>query len=289
VGDRHGRGVLVSALAVVLGAVCAVGIVLIVAGLLSGGSGISRKRSRRTNSRSLEQGAVRVAAALVAATAVFLLTQWVTAALATAAGVLVAPSVRARQQDQQARLAKAEALPVWCEMLRDMLQGAHGLETVIKATAHIAPMAIRADTALLAADLNRMSLRDALLAFADRVADPICDQVVMGLRIEGGELSSVLGSIVQSARDGLEVRRRVDAGRASYRWTARFTIAVTLVFALGLSIFDRKYLSAYDGYGQFLLLIVLACFGLGLWMMALVTRGETPKRLLVADGAEAPP
>lgn len=278
-----------SALAVALGAVCAAGIVLIVSGLLSGGSRNSLQRPRRVSTRSLEQVAMRVGAALVAATAVFLLTQWVTAALATAAAVLVAPSLRAHQKDQQARLAKTEALPVWCEMLRDMLQGAHGLETVIKATAHVAPMAIRADTALLAADLNRMSLREALLGFADRVADPICDQVVMGLRIEGGELSSVLGSIAQSARDALEVRRRVDAGRASYRWTARFTIGVTLVFALGLSIFDRKYLAAYDGYGQFLLLIVLACFGLGLWMMALVTRGETPKRLLVADGGEGRP
>lgn len=278
-----------SVLAVALGAACAAGIVLIVTGLLGGSSRPSRERSGEVGRRSLEQIALRIGAALLAATAIYLLTRWVTAGMATAVGVLVAPSLRARQEEQRARLAKAEALPVWCEMLRDMLQGAHGLETVIRATAPVAPMAIRADTALLAADLERMSLRDGLLAFADRVADPICDQVVMGLRIEGGELSSVLGSIAQSARDGLEVRRRVDAGRASYRWTARFTIAVTLAFALGLSIFDRRYLAAYDGYGQFLLMIVLACFGAGLWMMALVTRGETPRRLLAGDGGGGRP
>jgi len=222
----------------------------------------------------------RFAIALAVGVGVFALTQWVVMAVAGAIAVLATPYLRERQRDQRVRLAKEEALPVWCEMLRDMLQGAHGLETVIKATAPVAPVALRRDTSLLAADLARMSLRDALMEFAERVGDPICDQVVMGLRIEGGEVGSVLGSISDSARDALEVRRRVEAGRSSARWTARFTIAIAVLYALGLSIFDRKYLAAYDGWGQFLLVIVLAFFACGLWVMALVTRGEPPKRLL---------
>lgn len=87
----------------------------------------------------------------------------------------------------------------------------------------------------------------------------------------------------------MSMRSQCFSGGCSYRWTAGFTIAVTLVFALGLSVFDRRYLAAYDGYGQFLLVIVLACFGAGLWMMALVTRGETPQRLLAGEGGGGRP
>lgn len=274
-----------SAIAAILGALLAIGVLLIVVGIASPAQPKATPRVRRTSDGAIgERTVLRLGGALGVGLVVFLLTQWVVMAVAGVATVLAMPYLRGRQSEQRVRLAKAEALPVWCEMLRDLLQGAHGLETVIKTTAPVAPVALRHDTQLLAADLGRMSLRDALMAFADRVADPICDQVVMGLRIEGGEVGSVLGSIADSARNALEVRRRVESGRASTRWTARFTIAVTVLFALGLSIFDRKYLTAYDGWGQFLLVIVLAFFAGGLWLMALVTRGEPPKRLL--DGSQ---
>jgi len=287
------------ALAVVLGAILAIWIVVDACGwkmpiTLPDGSRANAVRDvvrepHITIRRSRLKPRLRrwVPIALAVGVGVFALTQWVVMAVAGAVAVLATPYLRERQRDQRVRLAKAETLPRWCEMLRDKLQGAHGLETVIKATAPVAPVILRRDTSLLAAALARgLSLRDALMEFADRVGDPVCDQVVMGLlRIEDGEGGSVLGSIADSARDALEVRRRVEAARSKVRrrvetvrsiarWTARFTIAIAVLFAL--IIFDRKYLAAYGGGGQFLLVFVLTFVACDLWVLVLAAEGAMP-------------
>jgi Flp pilus assembly protein TadB len=124
-----------------------------------------------------------------------------------------------------------------------------------------------------------------LRAFAERVADPVCDQVVMGLLVRGsGDLASVLSSIAASARQELEVRGRVEAGRSGLRWTARVIIGITLLLAGGIALIHGDYLAIYSTpLGEVLLAVVVGVFACGLWLMERVTRGATPPRLLSLD------
>jgi Flp pilus assembly protein TadB len=234
---------------------------------------------------------MRGAVGVVAGVVVGLITGWPVAALAALAGGLALPAISGGRRAQRAQIEKAEALPAWCEMLRDTLSGsAHGLETVIRVTAQVAPVSIRPDTQVLGSNLARLSLDDALLAFADRVDDPVCDQVVMGLRLRGsGDLTAVLSSIAASARQEVELRRRVEAGRAGQRWTARVIIAITVLLAGGITLFHGAYLGVYSTpAGQLMLLVVLGFFAAGLWLMERVTRGHRPPRLLVVDVERSP-
>jgi Flp pilus assembly protein TadB len=223
---------------------------------------------------------------VIAGVAVGLITGWVVAGLAALAAGLALPAIRRNRQAQRAQLARAEALPAWCEMLRDTLTGsAHGLETVIKVTASVAPLSLRADTDILVSNLGRLSLDDSLRAFAERVADPVCDQVVMGLLVRGsGDLAAVLSSIAASARQELEVRGRVEAGRSGLRWTARVIIGITLLLAGGIALIHGDYLAVYSTpLGEVLLAVVVGVFAAGLWLMERVTRGAPPPRLLSLD------
>ena len=270
-----------TALAALFGACIGLGIVMIAYGIWGGDDAPAgpRRDLRAHAGRWLARASVGVIAGLV----VGLLTGWPVAGLAALVGGLALPAIREGRRKQRAQLAKAEALPAWCEMLRDTLSGsALGLETVITVTAQVAPLPIRADTKALAADLSRLSLDDALLDFGDRIGDPVGDQIVMGLRLRGsGDLTAVLGSIAVSARREVDLRRRIEAGRSGQRWTARVIIAITLLLAGGLALLHGQYLATYDTpAGQVMLLVVIGFFVAGLWLMERVTRGRRPPRLL---------
>ena len=285
-----GSGVTVLALSVLLGAGFGLGVFLLVAALGRGGqegaAGGALRRRRRSWRADPESWLVQGGLGVIAGVAVGLITGWVVAGLAALAAGLALPAIRRNRQAQRAQLARAEALPAWCEMLRDTLTGsAHGLETVIKVTASVAPLPLRADTDILVSNLGRLSLDDSLRAFAERVADPVCDQVVMGLLVRGsGDLASVLSSIAASARQELEVRGRVEAGRSGLRWTARVIIGITLLLAGGIALIHGDYLAVYSTpLGEVLLAVVVGVFAAGLWLMERVTRGAPPPRLLSLD------
>jgi tight adherence protein B len=276
----------VTLVAALLGAGCGLGAVLIALGLRGSDAQPQGRRDLRSGVGTwLVRGTVGAVAGLV----VGLLTGWPVAGLAALAGGMLLPAISRGRRAQRAQMEKTEALPAWCEMLRDTLAGsAHGLETVVKVTAQVAPLPIRADARILASDLTRRSLDDALIDFADRVDDPVCDQVVMGLRLRGsGDLTAVLSSIAVSARREVDLRRRVEAGRSGQRWTARVIIAITLLLAGGIALLHGQYLAAYDSpAGQLMLLVVLGFFAAGLWLMERVTRGQRPARLLAAHSEQ---
>jgi Flp pilus assembly protein TadB len=107
----------------------------------------------------------------------------------------------------------------------------------------------------------------------------------MGLLVRGsGDLASVLSSIAASARQELEVRGRVEAGRSGLRWTARVIIGITLLLAGGIALIHGDYLAVYSTpVGEVLLAVVVGVFACGLWLMERVTRGAAPPRLLSLD------
>jgi hypothetical protein len=79
----------------------------------------------------------------------------------------------------------------------------------------------------------------------------------------------------------------IAAGRAQARSEVRITVGVTLVFAVGLLLLDRRYLDAYDSTaGQLVLLVVGLLFAAGFWLTARIAHVREPARFLHADTPE---
>src|SRR5690606_8741785 len=157
-------------------------------------------------------------------------------------------------------------LAAWTESLRDTIAGAVGLEQAIPATTYAASPAIRPALERLADRLRgRTSLPTALQGFADDIDDPSADLIVASLtlnaRLRGPGLREVLSSLASSARDVLDMRRRLGASRSSTRRSVQIVMGVTVTFVLGLSIFNRGYVEPYGTpLGQVVLLVVIGLF-----------------------------
>src|SRR3546814_15651016 len=124
-------------------------------------------------------------------------------------------------------------------MLRDTMAAAGWLELSIISSATVAPPAIRREVAALAVRLERERLPIALQEFATQVDDPTCDLVVAALLLAADKspkrLGELLGMLAVSARAEVNMRLRVEAGRARSRTSVRVVSIATAPFALGSS------------------------------------------------------
>jgi len=256
-----------TALAMLLGAGFAAGALLTVAGLrglgvaglgLAGG-GAARGRPRPRDARR------RLLIALAAALGGTVLTRMPVMALLCATLAFAWPSLfgaRARK----ATIDRVEAIAVWVEMLRDVIAAASGLEEAVLAAsrAGVAPDPIRAEAAALEARLeSRVPFRTAVRLFADELADPSADKVVVALvqarerRVK--DLGQMLSALAASTRDNVAMRLRVDTEREKTRASARFVTLFSLAAAALLLLFAGDYLEPYRSpLGQ----AALACVGL---------------------------
>lgn len=221
-----------------------------------------------------------------------LLTRWPVLAAAGVALVMVGPALMGGAGTEKRAVERLEGLAAWTESLRDTIAGAVGLEQAIPATAYAAAPSVRGPLMTLADRLRvRTPLPIALQGFADDLDDPSADLIVAALvlnsKLRGPGLRDVLTSLSGSARDELEMRRRVGAGRASTRRSVQIVVAVTVVFVLGLSIFNRGYVEPYSStLGQLVLLLVLGLFAAGFAWMRRLSSFELPDRFLFGTGTD---
>lgn len=250
-----------------------------------GATGAPRRRPRLTSSAMPRVGAA-VAAGVLAA----VLTRWPVAALGAAALVWAWPRLTGRGASARDAIEALEALAGWTESIKDTIAGAVGLEEAIPASAPAAGPAIRPQIDRLVERLRaREPLPAALRRFADDLNDPSADLVVAALvlnaQLRGPGLRATLDALATSARDELDLRRRVDAGRRALRSGVRIIVGVTVGFVVLLAALDSAYLDPYDtAVGQLVLALVVGVFGSGFaWLRALA--GETtPPRLLTPAG-----
>ncbi|MEO7942867.1 MAG: type II secretion system F family protein [Marmoricola sp.] len=228
----------------------------------------------------------RLPLAIGAAIVILVLTRWVVLGGATGLLVFFAPSLFGGARSERVAIARLEGLAAWTESLRDTIAGAVGLEQAIPSTATAAAPAIREQLLNLSDRLRvRTPLAAALQQFADDLDDSSADLIVAALmlnsQLRGPGLRDVLTSLAGSARAELEMRRRVNAGRASTRRSVQIVMGITVVFVLGLTLFNRSYVEPYSGtVGQTVLFLILCCFAAGFAWMRRLAAFEVPERFL---------
>ncbi|MEH1012480.1 type II secretion system F family protein [Micromonospora sp. CPCC 206060] len=263
-------------IAVLSGAACVAGLVLAVVALVgtrrppgpSGGSGqwLHRLLHGSGASRREQQAHQMLLLAAVAAGALaFLLTGLPVVGLLVAIAVPGAPWLFTVGKAEQRAIARIEAVGEWTRRLKDVSSTGQGLQQAIIGTVLTAPEQIDEEVRTLAARLQAgWSARSALLAFADEIGDPVCDQVVAALILHlsdrGERLGDVLASIATAAAAEVATRREVEAKRTQPRFAVRFLTGMTLLI-LAYGLVNPDYMRPYGTpVGQLVMVVLGAAF-----------------------------
>ncbi len=276
------------ALAVTGGAVAGVGLLLLVLAVI----GLPRRDpatpSRIPSPKALRQTTVRALVAVGVGIVVLVVTRWIVLAVAVGGLAAVWHKVFGGTAEERRGIARLEALASWTESLRDTIAGAVGLEQAIPSTAAVASPVIRPALNRLVDRLRiREPLPTALMRFADEIDDASADLVVAALvlnaRLRGPGLREVLGELATSAREELDMRRRVEAARRSTRRSVQIIVGVTLGVAAMLILLNRQYVEPYGtAVGQVFLAVAVALFAGGVMWLRRLARVEAPDRFLAS-------
>ena len=229
------------------------------------------------------------AAGLLAGVGVWWASGWPVGGLVVLAATLGLPRVLAPAAAQDA-IARAEALTTWTRRLADLLaSGAGGLSQAITRSAATAPKPLTAPVQRLATRLPTHGTEAALRAFADDLADPAVDAVVLALllrlRAGGRGLADLLHHQADAQARQVTARRQIEADRAKPRTTVRCLVAITVVMLAGLVAFAGDYLAPFSTATGQAALAAIAALGTGavVWMHQLTTPPPA-HRYLVAQG-----
>lgn len=235
----------------------------------------------------------RIGCGTVGAIAIGVLTAWPVGVILAGVGGFFVPSLLGGKARREAAHAHLDAIATWTEQLRDVMAAASGLEQAIVTTAAHAPPPIRDDVVWLAASLEAgTNARTSLRRFAQRLDDPAGDLVVAALILasEGSprQLGELLGRLSMTTRDTVRMRLRVETGRARTRSSVKVVTSVTVLFSVGIVVFNPAYVEAYRSpVGQLVLVGVAFFFGGAYWWLARSSRPTTTGRFLNAGSAPA--
>lgn len=281
-------------LAGVLGALFALGVVLFAVAMRPVAPDEIPKRAQPSVSARtrFENLVLRVALGVGCAVVVGAITRWPMAALLLGLAGFLAPSLLGGEAQRKAKLERVEAVASWAEMLRDTMAGSGGLEQSIIATAGVSPRAIRSEVVRLAARLERERLTPSLRTFAEELDDPSGDLVVAALILAADKspkrLGDLLGRLAHSARDEVNMRLRVEAGRSRTRTSVKVITIFTTLFAAFLILFNREYLEPYNSIeGQGVLALIGLCFGGAFYWLSQSFRIDAEERFLRTDGVDS--
>jgi Flp pilus assembly protein TadB len=225
----------------------------------------------------------RVLGGLAVVALTLAVTGWPVAAVGLGALVVCWPALFAGTTAERRQIASLEALVTWTETLRDTIAAHASLEQAIPASAVNAPPLIRPALVRLVGQLRaRVSADTALLALATELDDPSADLVIAALMLSatrrGDRLGEVLTGLTTTAREELEMRRKISAGRAELRRGVQIVVAVTIAIGVFLVAFSGAYIAPYGTpAGQIALAVVLGIFVAAfLWMRKLSVQRPVP-------------
>jgi Flp pilus assembly protein TadB len=216
-----------------------------------------------------------------------LLTGWLAAVLILPAAALGLPYLLSAPP-AEARIRRVEAMEEWTRSLAGVLGAGVGIEQALTATLRSTPEPIKPEVTVLVARLRaRWDTEVALRAFADDLDDVTGDLVaanlILAARRRNRSLASVLQGVAESVAEDVASRRRVEAGRAKPRGSARlvtmFSLGVLLILA-----FTGDYIAPYQTpVGQVVLVFLLIAYAGGLLWMRKMAEGKPLPRFLGPD------
>jgi Flp pilus assembly protein TadB len=277
----------------VLGAGLASSLVLLVAAVMGWrpqhqkGTGHGNRGDGRRANRLGPNLGKRAAIALAAGIPVAVLTRWPVMVGATVVLVWMWPQMFGASRASAQQVARLEAVATWTESLRDTISGSIALEEAIRNTAAAAPEIIQDSLQRLVGSLSvHVPLPQALSQFAEDFQDESIDLVAAALilnsRLRGPGLVATLTALASSAREELDMRRRIEEDRKNLRRDARTIMLTAIGFAAALAIFSRSYMAPYStAPGQVVLAVVVAIFMAGLVWMRRLANVRTHERFLV--------
>ncbi len=242
---------------------------------------------QRRLSRLSPRNRVTLAVALGVGVLLALLTGWLAAVLILPAAALGLPYLLSAPP-AEARIRRVEAMEEWTRSLAGVLGAGVGIEQALTATLRSTPEPIKPEVTVLVARLRaRWDTEVALRAFADDLDDVTGDLVaanlILAARRRNRSLASVLQGVAESVAEDVASRRRVEAGRAKPRGSARlvtmFSLGVLLILA-----FTGDYIAPYQTpVGQVVLVFLLIAYAGGLLWMRKMAEGKPLPRFLGPD------
>jgi hypothetical protein len=238
---------------------------------------------RRLN---VDHAGLRIGSAATALVVVAAATRWPAAAVIAAAAGWMLPDLRGATRRRDAALARTEAIALWAEQLRDSL-AAGGLRDALRASRHVAAIAVRPEVARLVDRAEFTPLPAALRQFAAEVDDPVADSVVAALVIaverQASGLRDLLSEVAHAARNTAAMRMRVEAGRARSYQQARLVVGFSIIFSALLAVASPSFMAPYgSASGQVVLALIGALFLAAMAGMNRLARPVQRARLLGA-------
>lgn len=207
----------------------------------------------------------------------------IAAAFAVMGGYLPIALVRRRAAKRQAEFA--EVWPDAVDNLASAVRAGMSLPDALTALGRTGPEALRPDFEQFGLDYQVTGrFQDSLDRLKERLADPVGDRVVEGLRIArevgGGELGRLLRNLSGYLRDEARTRSEMESRQA---WTingARLAVAAPWVVLLLMT----SQSGSMDAYSSPLGVVVLATGGamcaLAYWLMMRIGRLPRERRIL---------
>ena len=237
----------------------------------------------------------RILGGITVAALTLAVTRWPVAALGLGALVVWWPALFGGTSAEQRQIASLEALVTWTETLRDTIAAHASLEQAIPASAVNAPTLIRPALVRLVGRLRaRVPMDQALSAFAAELDDPSADLVIAALMLSatrrGDRLGEVLTGLTTAAREELEMRRKISAGRVELRRGVQIVVAVTIAIGVFLVVFSGPYIAPYGTpAGQVALAVVVGIFAAAFWWMRKLSTQQPVAPFLARPGQHPDP
>lgn len=228
-----------------------------------------------------------LAASITTGLVLALVTGWVAAVVIVPVAAWGLPYLLSAPPTRQ-QIERVEAMEEWTRTLSGVLGAGVGIEQALTATLRSTPDPIKAEVTTLVARLRgRWDTEAALRAFADDLDDAVGDLIaanlILAARRRNRSLAAVLHGVAESVAEEVAARRRLEAGRAKPRGSARLVTGISLTVLVVLAL-TGDFVAPYGTpVGQVILVFLLSLYAAGLWWMRRMAHGEPLPRFLGAD------
>lgn len=235
----------------------------------------------------------RAAVSCLLGIAVWTVSGWPVAGVATAAAGVLLPWLLGGGRVVENRLATLEALESWCRRMGDMLAGggAIGLAQAVIVSAERTDGPIGPAVRVLARQLREgdtepsEALRDFADAVDDRTGDAVAAALLLALHAQSPGAGQVLRQLADGVARDVRARRDIEAARAESRQSVRMLLIIQAALLLLLALVPGFAAPYGTPVGQAVMAVLLTGTGAVLvWMRRLAVGQPAPRFLTGTRG-----